>query len=218
MTTNLRPGPEISSLYAFGSAIYSFDKTCHFVPKSGTKHFVPVSCKRLQKFHTGLTSYRSEFVPVSCKYPLTLKLRCRTAYFCSRMGSWEAHPGFYFRHISLYPMLIPVPPREVECSRRKNKQMECILSKRRTQTTSLLLPKTLEGPVSIQLCNSLLELLLKRKYECYSKLCTVKSRLQTSKFSLTGVTDVCVQNSKFALTFFLDKFYLLAYTIINLSL
>ena len=65
-------------------------------PKPGTKHFAPVSCKRLQKFHTGLTSYRSEFVPVSCKYPLTLKLRCKTAYFCSRMGSWEAHPGFYF--------------------------------------------------------------------------------------------------------------------------
>ena len=70
MTTNLRPGPEISSLYAFGSAIYSFDKTCHFVPKSGTKHFVPVSCKRLQTFHTDLNSYRFEFFPVSCKYPL----------------------------------------------------------------------------------------------------------------------------------------------------
>ena len=70
MTTNLRPGPEISSLYALGSAIYSFDKTCHFVPKSGTKHFVPVSCKRLQTFHTDLNSYRSEFFPVSCKYPL----------------------------------------------------------------------------------------------------------------------------------------------------
>ena len=72
MTTNLRPGPEISSLCAFGSAIYLFDKTYHFVPKPGTKHFVPVSCKRLQKFHTGLNSYRSEFVPVSCKYPLKL--------------------------------------------------------------------------------------------------------------------------------------------------
>ena len=71
MTTNLRPGPEISSLYAFGSAIYLFHKTCHFVLKPGTKHFVPVSCKRLQKFHTDLSSYRSEFVPVSCKYPLT---------------------------------------------------------------------------------------------------------------------------------------------------
>ena len=70
MTTNLRPGPEISNLYAFGSAIYSFDKTCHFVPKSGTKHFVPVSCKRLQTFHTDLNSYRCEFFPVSCKYPL----------------------------------------------------------------------------------------------------------------------------------------------------
>ena len=69
MTTNLRPGPEISSLYAFGSAIYSCDKTCHFVPKSGTKYFVPGSCKRLQTFHTDLNSYRSEFFPVSCKYP-----------------------------------------------------------------------------------------------------------------------------------------------------
>ena len=59
MTTNLRPGPEISSLYAFGSAIYLFDKTRQFVPKPGTKHFVPVSCKRLQKFHTGLSSSRS---------------------------------------------------------------------------------------------------------------------------------------------------------------
>ena len=59
MTTNLIPGSEISSLYAFGSAIYLFDKTCHFVPKQGTKHFVPVSCKRLQKFHTGLSSSRS---------------------------------------------------------------------------------------------------------------------------------------------------------------
>ena len=74
MTTNLRPGPEISSLYAFGSAIYLFDKTRHFVPKPGTKNFVPVSCKRLQKFHTGLSSYRPEFVPVSCKYPLNLPL------------------------------------------------------------------------------------------------------------------------------------------------
>ena len=71
MTTNLRPGPEISSLYGFGSAIYLFDKTCHFVLKPGTKHFDPVSCKRLQRFHTDLSSYRSEFVPVSCKYPLT---------------------------------------------------------------------------------------------------------------------------------------------------
>ena len=59
MTANLRPGSEISSLYAFGSAIYLFDKTCHFVPKPGTKHFVPVSCERLQKFHTGLSSSRS---------------------------------------------------------------------------------------------------------------------------------------------------------------
>ena len=30
----------------------------------------PVSCKRLQKIHTGTSSYRSDFVPVSCKYPL----------------------------------------------------------------------------------------------------------------------------------------------------
>ena len=59
MTTNLRPGPEISSLYALGSAIYLFDKTCHFCSKPGTKHFVPVACKRLQKFHTGLSSSRS---------------------------------------------------------------------------------------------------------------------------------------------------------------
>ena len=59
MTTNLRPGLEISSLYAFGSAIYLFDKTRHFDPKPGTEHFVPVSCKRLQKFHTGLSSSRS---------------------------------------------------------------------------------------------------------------------------------------------------------------
>ena len=72
MTTNLRPGPEISSLAAFRSAIYLFDKTCHFVPKPGTKHFVPVSCKRLRKFHTGKTSYRSEFVTVSCTYSLSL--------------------------------------------------------------------------------------------------------------------------------------------------
>ena len=70
MTTNLRLGSEISSLSAFGSAIYSFDKTCHFVLKSGTKHFVPVLCKRLQTFHTDLNSYWSEFFPVSCKYPL----------------------------------------------------------------------------------------------------------------------------------------------------
>jgi len=49
-----------------GSAIYLFDKTCHFVLKPGTKHFVPVSCKRLQKFHTDKSSYQSEFVQVSC--------------------------------------------------------------------------------------------------------------------------------------------------------
>ena len=53
-----------------GQPIYLIDKTCHFIPKPGTKHFVAVSCKRLQKFHTGTSSYRFEFVPVSCKYPL----------------------------------------------------------------------------------------------------------------------------------------------------
>ena len=77
MTTNPRPGPEISSLSAFGSAIYLFDKACNFVPKPGTKHFFPVSCKRLQKFHTGKSSYWSEFVPVSCKYPLTCNRQSR---------------------------------------------------------------------------------------------------------------------------------------------
>ena len=70
MTATLRPGPEISSLYAFGSTIYLFDKTCHFVPKPGTEHFVAVSCKRLQKLHADKSSYRSDFVPFSCKYPL----------------------------------------------------------------------------------------------------------------------------------------------------
>ena len=53
---------EFQARYAFGSAIYLLDKRYHFVPKPGTKHFVPVSCKRLQKFRTGTSSYRSEFV------------------------------------------------------------------------------------------------------------------------------------------------------------
>ena len=55
MTTNLRPGREISRLCAFGSFLHK------------VYYFVPVSCKRLQKFHTGTSSYRSELVPVSCK-------------------------------------------------------------------------------------------------------------------------------------------------------
>ena len=62
--SDIRPDPEISSLYAFGSAIYLFDKTCHFVPKPGTKHFAPVhvnGCKNfiLVKVHTGPRSSRS---------------------------------------------------------------------------------------------------------------------------------------------------------------
>ena len=71
----LKPGPEISSLYPFGSAIYLLEKTCRFIPKPGTKHLVPVSCKQLQKFHTSTSSYRCEFVPVSCKYPLSCRWR-----------------------------------------------------------------------------------------------------------------------------------------------
>ena len=65
MTANLRPSSEISSLSAFGSAIYLFDETCHFVPKTGTKHFVPGfhvnGCKNFipSKVHTGLSSSRS---------------------------------------------------------------------------------------------------------------------------------------------------------------
>ena len=60
-----------------------------FVPKPGTKHFVPVSCKHLQKFHIGLSSYRSELVPVSCKYPLG----CWTETRNSRTGlsSYRSH-------------------------------------------------------------------------------------------------------------------------------
>ena len=42
------------------------DKTNHFIPKPGTKHLVPVSCRQLQKVYTGTSSYRSELVPVSC--------------------------------------------------------------------------------------------------------------------------------------------------------
>ena len=34
-----------------------------FAPKPDTRHFVPVSSKRLQNFHTGTSSHRSEFVP-----------------------------------------------------------------------------------------------------------------------------------------------------------
>ena len=42
-----------------------------FRPETRHQAFRPGSCKQLQKFHTGLSSYRSEFVPVSCKYALT---------------------------------------------------------------------------------------------------------------------------------------------------
>ena len=56
---SLRSGPEISSLYAFGSAIHLSDKTYHFIQKRGTKHLVPVLRKLLQTFHTGLSSSRS---------------------------------------------------------------------------------------------------------------------------------------------------------------
>ena len=59
---------EISTLYAVGSAIYLLDKRYHFVPKPGTKHFAPVSCKRLQEFHTRTSSYWADFAPVPCKY------------------------------------------------------------------------------------------------------------------------------------------------------
>ena len=51
--------PQIGFRNFFGSVIYLFEKTCHFVQKTGTKHFVPVSCKWLQKFHTVKSSYRS---------------------------------------------------------------------------------------------------------------------------------------------------------------
>ena len=47
-------------------------QACHFIPKPGTKHLFPVSCKQLQTFYTGTSSYWSEFVQVSCKYPLSL--------------------------------------------------------------------------------------------------------------------------------------------------
>ena len=41
----LRPGPEISSMYAFGLAINLFEKTYHFIVKPGTKHLILVSRK-----------------------------------------------------------------------------------------------------------------------------------------------------------------------------
>ena len=53
-----------------GQPYIYWEKTYRFIPKPGTKHLVPVSCKQLQTFHAGTSSYRSEFVPVSCKYPL----------------------------------------------------------------------------------------------------------------------------------------------------
>lgn len=43
-------------------------QACHFIPKPGTKHLFPVSCKQVQTFYTGTSSYWSEFVLVSCKY------------------------------------------------------------------------------------------------------------------------------------------------------
>ena len=52
MKTNLRPGLENSGFYAFGSAMYMY-----LIHKR--YHFIPVSCKWLQKFHTGLSSSRS---------------------------------------------------------------------------------------------------------------------------------------------------------------
>ena len=50
------PGQDVSSLYAFESAVYLLDKTYHFVP---------ILSKVLQKYHTGTSSYSSEFILVS---------------------------------------------------------------------------------------------------------------------------------------------------------
>ena len=97
----LRPGPEISSLYAFGSAIYLLEKTHRFIPKPGTKHLVPVSCKQLQKFHTGRGSYRSEFVPVSCKPPLATPL-----------SSISISLSFLFLLINIVPYFVKLPLRK----------------------------------------------------------------------------------------------------------
>ena len=59
----------VKPLYFWVSHILT-DKTYDFVQKPDTKHFVPVSCKLLQKFYTGSSSYWSEFILV--KYPLTV--------------------------------------------------------------------------------------------------------------------------------------------------
>ena len=83
------------------------------------------------------------------------------------MGSWERSSGVLISDTSLYLTLIPGHRESSNVLEEKKKQLECIFSKRRTQTTSLLLPKTLEEPASIQLCNSWIEVLLKRKYEYY---------------------------------------------------
>lgn len=104
----------------------------------------------------------------------------------------NAHPGFYFQTRASISCSFQCHHESSNVLEEEKKQLECIFSKRRTQTTSLLLPKALEEPASIQLCNSWLEVLLKRKYEYYlTQSCvSVYSRLQTSKFSLTSLIDV----------------------------
>ena len=54
----------------FWSATNLLEITYCCILNWGTKHLVLVSCKQLQKFHTGTSSCWSEFVPTSCKYPL----------------------------------------------------------------------------------------------------------------------------------------------------
>ena len=63
MTTNLRTGPEISSLYAFESAIYHIRRNISSRPETRHQAFRPGFMQAAAKI-----SYRSEFVPFSSKY------------------------------------------------------------------------------------------------------------------------------------------------------
>ena len=87
MTTNLRPGPEISSLYAFGSVLYLVDKR---------DHFVPVSYKATK------ISYQSEFVPVSCKYSLG---SCFGLDSCGIIFLFSSY--LYINFLFLFPFILP---------------------------------------------------------------------------------------------------------------
>lgn len=132
------------------------------------------------------------------------------------MGSWEAHPGFYFQTRASISRAFQRESSNVLVEKKikwnayfrnvGHKQHRCSCQK--LSNNQLLSNYATRGLKSFSNVSTNVTL-LKVVY-------LFKAGLQTSKFSLTSLIDVCVQNGKFSLTFFLDKSYLLAYTVVNL--